>query len=36
MKHINYLKSLNGKFMGWVLNVVNKLDAADEDHTNAA
>ncbi len=36
MKHINYLKSLNGKFMGWVLNVVNKLDAADEDRTNAA
>ncbi len=36
MKHINYLKSLNGKFMGWVLNVVNKLDASDEDHTNAA
>ncbi|WP_179414211.1 exopolysaccharide transport family protein [Mucilaginibacter sp. E4BP6] len=36
MKHIDYLKSLNGKFMGWVLNVVNKLDAADEDHTNAA
>jgi len=36
MKHINYLKSLNGKFIGWVLNVVNKLDAADEDHTNAA
>jgi len=33
MKHINYLKNLNGKFMGWVLNVVNKLDAADEDHT---
>jgi succinoglycan biosynthesis transport protein ExoP len=31
-KHIDYLKSLNGKFMGWVLNVVNKLDAADEDH----
>ncbi len=36
MKHINYLKNLNGKFMGWVLNVVNKLDAADEDRTNAA
>ena len=32
MKHIDYLKSLNGKFMGWVLNVVNKLDAADEEH----
>jgi succinoglycan biosynthesis transport protein ExoP len=32
MKHIDYLKSLNGKFMGWVLNVVNKLDAADEGH----
>jgi len=31
-KHIDYLKSLNGKFMGWVLNVVNKLDAADENH----
>ena len=31
-KHIDYLKSLNGKFMGWVLNVVNKLDEADEDH----
>jgi succinoglycan biosynthesis transport protein ExoP len=34
MKHINYLKNLNGKFMGWVLNVVNKLDAADEEHAN--
>jgi len=33
-KHISYLKSLNGKFMGWVLNVVNKHDAADEDHSN--
>lgn len=32
MKHIDYLKGLNGKFMGWVLNVVNKLDAADENH----
>lgn len=31
-QHINYLKNLNGKFMGWVLNVVNKHDAADEDH----
>ena len=31
-KHIDYLKSLNGKLMGWVLNVVNKLDAADENH----
>ena len=36
MKHIAYLKSLNGKFMGWVLNVVNKLDADDENRINAA
>lgn len=36
MKHITYLKNLNGKFMGWVLNVVNKLDAEDEDRTTAA
>jgi uncharacterized protein involved in exopolysaccharide biosynthesis/Mrp family chromosome partitioning ATPase len=33
-QHISYLKSLNGKFIGWVLNVVNKHDAADEDHSN--
>ncbi|MHB8209005.1 exopolysaccharide transport family protein [Mucilaginibacter sp.] len=33
MKHVDYLKGLNGKFMGWVLNVVNKPDAANEDHT---
>lgn len=32
-KNIDYLKGLDGKFMGWVLNVVNKHDAADEDHT---
>lgn len=33
-KNISYLKNLNGKFIGWVLNVVNKHDAADEDHTD--
>lgn len=33
-KNIDYLKNLDGKFMGWVLNVVNKHDAADEDHTD--
>jgi succinoglycan biosynthesis transport protein ExoP len=33
-KHISYLKNQNGKFMGWVLNVVNKHDAADEDHSD--
>jgi len=32
--NIEYLKNLNGKFMGWVLNVVHKLDAAAEDHSN--
>ena len=32
-KHIAYLKGQNGKFLGWVLNVVNKHDAADEEHT---
>jgi len=32
--NIEYLKNLNGKFMGWVLNVVNKLDAAAVEHNN--
>ena len=35
-KHISYLKGLNGKFMGWVLNVVNKNDAAEEENTEDA
>jgi uncharacterized protein involved in exopolysaccharide biosynthesis/Mrp family chromosome partitioning ATPase len=33
-KNISYLKNLDGKFLGWVLNVVNKHDAAEEDHTD--
>jgi succinoglycan biosynthesis transport protein ExoP len=36
MKQIDYLKNLNGKFMGWVLNVVNKHDAAEEASNTAA
>ena len=36
-KHISYLKGLNGKFMGWVLNVVNKHDdSVEEDQTDDA
>jgi len=35
-KHLSYLKSLNGKFMGWVLNVVNKPDATEDDHANSS
>ncbi|WP_461452333.1 exopolysaccharide transport family protein [Mucilaginibacter sp.] len=34
MKHITYMKNLKGKFMGWVLNVVNKLDAEEERKAN--
>jgi len=30
MVNVEYLKSLNGKFMGWVLNVVNKFNTTEE------
>jgi len=31
MVNVEYLKSLNGKFMGWVLNVVNKFNTDKEE-----
>jgi succinoglycan biosynthesis transport protein ExoP len=34
--NVEYLKNLNGKFMGWVLNVVHKTDAAAEESKNGS